>query len=250
MNTMEAELQGVIYNSKNPTRKWLHVSRKNWVDNAIEHYSFEGMVACEIGPGSCVYLPKLNKYAGQLYVTDVERQHLEVAMTYSDNSKNITVMKDDISASILPDRYFDLILCSEVIEHIPDTALVLDNIVSKLKTGGILILSTPQKYSFMELSCKIAFIPGVISLVRKIYREPILQTGHINLQTEGNMHKEFSDVGLVVVEAYKCGLYIPFFSEFFGSFAVKVQAYIENKFRNTALSHTLWTQCYILKKIG
>ncbi|WP_461520101.1 class I SAM-dependent methyltransferase [Porticoccus sp.] len=250
MKPVQAELQEVIYNSRNPTRRWLHTTRKNWIDNAIERLSFEGMTACEIGPGSCIYLPKLAKKAARLYVADVESQHLAVARSYSDTSNKITVLEDDISASKLPENYFDLILFSEVIEHIPDTALVLNNIVSRLKVGGVLILSTPQKYSFMELACKIAFMPGVIGLVRKIYKEPILETGHINLQTGREMRKHFSDAGLSVVEAYKCGLYIPLFSEFFGEFSVKVQRYIESKLRYTALNHILWTQCYILKRQG
>ena len=250
MNVTEAELQELIYNSRNPTRKWLHVTRKNWVDNAIGRFSFEGMAACEIGPGSCIYLPKLEKKAAQLYVADVEHQHLAVAKSYSEKNSKVIVLEDDITASKLPEEFFDLILLSEVIEHIPNTTLVLDNIVKRLRVGGVLILTTPQKYSFMELACKIAFLPIFIGLVRKIYREPILETGHINLQTEREIRKHFYDQGLSVIEAYKCGLYIPLFSEFFGEFSVKVQQYIENKLRNTALNHILWTQCYILKRDG
>lgn len=248
MNATEAELQETIYNSRNLTRRWLHQSRKCWVDNAIERVSFKGMLACEIGPGSCIYLPKLEKNASQLYVTDIENQHLTVARSFSKKSDKVVVLEDDITASKLPENFFDLILFSEVIEHIPNASLILNNIVRKLKVGGILILSTPQKYSFMELACKIAFMPIVINLVRKIYREPILKTGHINLLTEREMRKHFSDQGLLVIEAYKCGLYIPIFSEFFGKFAVKVQKYLEDKFKHTPLSHILWTQCYILKK--
>ena len=73
--------------------------------------------------------------------------------------------------------------CAEVIEHIADAHAALCGLEKLLKPGGTLILSTPQRYSPLELCAKIAFLPGFIQLVRLIYREPILETGHIKVLT-------------------------------------------------------------------
>ena len=49
----------------------------------------------------------------------------------------------DITAIPEPDRAFDAILCSEVLEHVPNPTEVLDEFSRLLKPGGQLILTAP-----------------------------------------------------------------------------------------------------------
>lgn len=49
----------------------------------------------------------------------------------------------DITAIPEPDGSFDAILCSEVLEHIPEPTHALDEFVRLLKPGGVLILTAP-----------------------------------------------------------------------------------------------------------
>ena len=49
----------------------------------------------------------------------------------------------DISAIPEPDGAFDAILCSEVLEHLPDPLAALDEFARLLKPSGILILTAP-----------------------------------------------------------------------------------------------------------
>ena len=39
----------------------------------------------------------------------------------------------------------------------------------------------------MELTCKVGLSAPVIGLVRKIYREPVLPTGHISVMSKGKV---------------------------------------------------------------
>ena len=65
-----------------------------------------------------------------------------------------------------------------------------------LAPSGVLIMSTPQKYSPLELFSKLAFLPGIIDVVRWIYKEPILETGHINLMTKQMLRDQLERAGL------------------------------------------------------
>ena len=49
----------------------------------------------------------------------------------------------DITSIPEPDASFDVILCSEVLEHIPDPLLAIDELSRLLKPGGKLILTAP-----------------------------------------------------------------------------------------------------------
>ena len=47
-----------------------------------------------------------------------------------------------------PDASFDKVLCSEVIEHIPDASRAIAEIHRVLKPGGRLVISTPNRHSW------------------------------------------------------------------------------------------------------
>jgi len=49
----------------------------------------------------------------------------------------------DITSIPEPDASFDAILCSEVLEHVPEPTHALDEFTRLLKPGGILILTAP-----------------------------------------------------------------------------------------------------------
>lgn len=44
----------------------------------------------------------------------------------------------------LPDNYFDLVICNDVIEHMEDHDLFLDSIKTKMREGGYLVASIPN----------------------------------------------------------------------------------------------------------
>lgn len=49
----------------------------------------------------------------------------------------------DITAIPAPDASFDAVLCSEVLEHVPEPTHALDEFARLLKSGGMLILTAP-----------------------------------------------------------------------------------------------------------
>ena len=48
------------------------------------------------------------------------------------------------------ENYFDTIICSEVLEHLPDPRLLLDQLLPFLKTGATLIITTPNGFGPRE----------------------------------------------------------------------------------------------------
>jgi len=247
--SLESELvkhQQTLYESKNPTRRWLHCNRRDWIIDAIRRTAKKSNLgALEVGPGSGIYLRELAKYYEQVTASDIEDLYLEHAKILTSQHRNLAFLVDDISRSTLPDRSFDLILCSEVIEHIADSSAAIKEMHRLLKPGGTLILSTPQKNSLLEMTAKIALLPGIINLVKLVYQESIMETGHINLLTESEVLAQLGQAGFQIRQIYKSGLYLPLVAEFMGAAGLKLEKWLEKKLYGKRLDAILWTQYYI-----
>ncbi|MBF6558956.1 MAG: class I SAM-dependent methyltransferase [Candidatus Binataceae bacterium] len=235
-----------LYASRNPTRRWLHCTRRDWIIAKLGEAARAGARrALEVGFGAGVYLPALAANFIEAVATDLDDAHLEHAQAIAARYPNLRLARDNLLASHLPAASFDLVLCSEVIEHIPDTAGALAAMRRLLVPGGWLVLSTPQRFSLMELACKVAFLPGVIGVVRKIYGEAVFETGHINLMTARSAEAAIAAAGFTIRERYKSGMYIPLVAEFAGARGLGWAQSSERRLRGGALDWMLWTQYYV-----
>lgn len=247
------KLQQTLYESRNPTRRWLHRTRRDWIIGAIRrHLPANGeKKALEVGPGSGIYLPVLASLFDRVCAVDIEVCFLDHARGLASVHPNLSLQVDDITRSKIADESFDLILCSEVIEHISDCDRAFREMHRLLKPGGVLILSTPQRYSILEVVAKIAFLPGIVDVVRMIYREPVIEMGHINLMTGNIVRSRLEESDFQVLEHHKSGLYLPLVAELMGRSGLRVASWIEAKVRDgSLLSNLLWTQYYVAKARG
>jgi 2-polyprenyl-3-methyl-5-hydroxy-6-metoxy-1,4-benzoquinol methylase len=244
------ELQQTIYQSANYTRRRLHTTRFLWVSRSIEKYSIgnSSIKAIEYGPGSGIYLSVLANHFKSIVAADVESAYLDGIRPLTEKISGLSLVVDDILDSKLTAQNFDLVLCSEVLEHVRRPELALGNLYKILNPGGFAIVTTPQRYSLLELCCNIAFLPGVIQLVRKIYKEPILETGHISLKSSTEFRNLLIDNKFEIIEVAKFGLYIPLLAEFGGSLGGRIIETLEDLLKNTALNELFWTQAYVLRK--
>lgn len=239
-------LQQTLYQSRNATRRWLHCARRDWISRAMRRFVPKGERALEVGPGSGLYIPVLRELCSNVWVADCEPAYLKAVETAYKEDSAITAVVDDITRSKLEPDSFDLVLCSEVVEHISDSTAAIRNLARVMKPDGVLVLSTPQRYSSLELTARIALSRRLIWLTRLLYREPVLETGHINVMTAREIQTQISAAGLRILEQHRGGLYLPGVAEFLGSPGQRMAAWMEERVRGTALESILWTQYYVL----
>lgn len=100
----------------------------------------------EIGAGNGAFLPilharfpwlEISAHDGSKVALAALRERAEVAVAYD----------GDLGADFDLGRAFDVIVCSEVLEHIDDHAAALEAIVRHLRPGGRLYLSVPLRPS-------------------------------------------------------------------------------------------------------
>src|SRR5262245_2985471 len=213
-------LQQTLYTSRNPTRRTLHCTRRDWIIDAIGRYGLGVRRALEVGPGSGVYLPTLASAASHVVALDIEAAYLDRLVDMRFKHDNLQLVRDDITRSSFADGTFELIVCSEVVEHIEDSTAALREMRRILSDDGTLILSTPQRYSTLEMASAVAFLPGFIQVARRVYNESVIKTGHINLLTRRMLRDQLDIAGFVAVEEWVSGLYLPGVAETMGARAL------------------------------
>lgn len=243
------DVQDVLYQSRNPTRRYLHRRRKSWVLQQLESWAprTAGRVALEVGPGSGVYLPSLCRRFNRVVASDVMPEFLARARTLGERYDNIHIEQDDIVRTQLPAGSMDLVLCTEVLEHIPQVDTVLPSLAGLLAPEGVLILTTPQAWSTVEICARVLRCPGMPWLLSRIYREPVDHVHHVSLHTAAQLQRRIVDAGLDVVAFERFALYLPVVGELGGRSAARLARRTES-FVARHLPGLLWTQAYVLRR--
>lgn len=119
-------------------------------------------------------------------IADVAAQHLH---------KVLTGTFDDVAAQ-LPDDYFDLVICNDVIEHIADTTAFFAGVRKKMKKDARLVGSIPNVREFYNLT-------DLLFKKDWEYRDyGILDRTHMKFFTEKSLRRTFEENNFTVEEFY------------------------------------------------
>ena len=98
----------------------------------------------------------------------------------------------DEAAEKIPANYFDVIICNDVIEHMPDHTVFLQSLRVNLNDGGVLIGSVPN----------VRFQKNLLELLLKKdweYKdEGILDRTHLRFFTEKSLRRSLQETGFVI----------------------------------------------------
>jgi 2-polyprenyl-3-methyl-5-hydroxy-6-metoxy-1,4-benzoquinol methylase len=129
----DAELFDYFENNKydNDYNNRLHSFITNLIKNSNNYI-------LDVGSGGGWTASKL-KHKGNLFLTDVSYKNLHVIKT----EKNVKAIAADAMALPYKNEMFDYIIISEVLEHINEPNKVIANLITLLKNGGKIIITTP-----------------------------------------------------------------------------------------------------------
>ena len=72
-------------------------------------------------------------------------------------------------SNIFPKKKFDVIICSEVLEHLEDPTIILKKLNNLLNSDGILLGSVPNGFGLTEIEKFLIHNLGIYTLIKKIY---------------------------------------------------------------------------------
>ncbi len=124
-------------------------------------------IGCGTGHNLILISKKINHGLG----IDIGEDRLEIARRVAElnNLKNLSFENKSALRNDLKKESFDWIICTEVIEHLKDDDLLLDNMTKWLNVNGKLIITTPAKKMFTIINQKLRDFVGEPDHVRSGY---------------------------------------------------------------------------------
>lgn len=103
----------------------------------------------DAGAGRGPYAFYASRFFTEVYCDEYSASELRHAEAYMSQQSinNMHFKHNDLSETDYEDNYFDAIVCSEVLEHIPARERAVRELHRILKPGGTLLISMPQKNS-------------------------------------------------------------------------------------------------------
>jgi ubiquinone/menaquinone biosynthesis C-methylase UbiE len=134
-----------LYKSMNPLIRFVFQRRLSIIGNISKELDSEKILDAGCGEGHC--LEHINGVLGEreYYGVDITKEAIDSAST---RCKYAKLFQANIKKLPFDDNYFDLVICTEVIEHIYDTKAVLSEIERVLKPGGNLIITFPNEINW------------------------------------------------------------------------------------------------------
>lgn len=153
-------------------RYWFHNSRNEKINTLVKKYYRPSQVIVDLGCGNVLWNQNLLPVVG----VDINENFLNFSFDRKRISQKVLA---DLHHTTLPDNYADIIVITEVLEHLSDNDTTIKEIYRILKPGGVVICSVPYDTNIslwkplFFLQC---FYRGTIK------KEPYYQQqcGHIN----------------------------------------------------------------------
>lgn len=133
------ELKSLLSNEIDPA----FAKRAAFIFRAIEQKKPKRVL--DVGCGRGFYINALARFSfiKEIHGVDINKEYIIKAKSISrDKRINLTIGR--IEKLAFPDKYFDFIICSEVLEHLENDEVALMQLRRLLKTGGSLAITVPN----------------------------------------------------------------------------------------------------------
>ena len=125
-----------LYHSRNPLVRYIHNKRLEIIKSLVAGYTGR-LLDCGCGEGHL-----LQGVSGDKYGIDTSRSALLKA---GERNPDTEFLCGSLEHLPFDDDYFDVVICSEVLEHIRDYRKAVSEILRVTKKAGIMIITVPNE---------------------------------------------------------------------------------------------------------
>jgi ubiquinone/menaquinone biosynthesis C-methylase UbiE len=137
------DLHEEFYKSANPLVAYLHNRRIGIVRELIQAYKVRSIL--EVGSGDGYILKAIEDLNVSLTGIEISETRIERARALVPSAE---IIQGDAREMPFESKSFDLVVCSEVLEHVPDPELAIEEIRRVLRPGGFAIITVPNEVNW------------------------------------------------------------------------------------------------------
>jgi len=154
-----------MYNSQGRERK-----AKTMVSVLQDYFNTDlnSLKLLDFGSSTGLIANYLSMFFGEVVGIDIDRPALEFAKAHY-KKENLKFLQADSLRIEMPDNYFDTVICAQVYEHVPDAAMMMDEIYRVLKTGGVCYFAAGNRLNLIEPHYHLPFLSVVPRPLAHLY---------------------------------------------------------------------------------
>ena len=127
----------------------MFAEESEWIRDAISSLeSREIKEVGNIGSSSLVFRTKIQPHIHYNIIAPMEKNGANVVHIDLKEEEGVDII-GDITSPTFGDNFrnqFDLVLCTNLLEHVVDINLVIQNLIKSIKKTGYIIITVPYKY--------------------------------------------------------------------------------------------------------
>jgi ubiquinone/menaquinone biosynthesis C-methylase UbiE len=110
---------------------------------------FKDLKLIDIGSSTGIMTKLLSEHFSETVGIDIDEQGVKYARENFEND-HLSFSTSDAMNINFPDNSFDVVNCSHIYEHVPDSKKLMSEIYRVLKPGGVCFLAAGNRFVFME----------------------------------------------------------------------------------------------------
>jgi len=146
--------EGTLFESANPLLRYIEKTRAKTIVKLANVSERDSVIDVGCGEGYMLsLLPKAKKIVG----LDISKVALNRAKKFLQDRKEIELVLGDAQGLRFEDNSFDVAICSETLEHVPNPRAVIKELHRILKQNGNLVVSIPDEARIKQIMRIIKF---------------------------------------------------------------------------------------------
>jgi 2-polyprenyl-3-methyl-5-hydroxy-6-metoxy-1,4-benzoquinol methylase len=130
--------------------------------------AMKGMDLLDLGCSTGVMTREYGRAFRKATGIDIDRPAVEYASRHN-AAGNVVFFAGDTSESGFPDGAFDVVTCTHIYEHVPDSALLMKEIHRLLKPGGACFFAAGNRFMLIESHYRLPLLAAIPKPIAHIY---------------------------------------------------------------------------------